>query len=312
MQDQEVSRIVHALGGKMHSPNSGTCFCPVHHNTRTPALSVSRGQNGKLLVKCFTGCDPISILQELRNMGLTDPYNNLSYSSRSYTDPVADFKALPPLSVASHVPVVNNRSKAEYIQKIQSECLPASDTLVMSYLRSRAIDIIPSGYVMFHPKLYHSPTKQLYPAMVSFVTRFMSNDVTALHRTFLTPSGQKAKIPQNKMMFGNCNGGGVTLAFGNDGVLVVSEGIETALSLAEMYPNASVVACLSSAGIKNFILPEQYIGKLVIGVDGDKAGIKAAYKLAERAKCKGWDVFLKKAPQGKDWNDILRERKNHE
>lgn len=306
MHDQEIRHIVHSLKGKMHSPNSGTCFCPAHKNTKTPALSISRGQNGKLLVKCFTGCDPISILQELRNMGLTDPYNNPSYSSKSYADPVADFEALPPL------PTINDKSKAEYIQKIQSECLPASDTLVMHYLRSRAIDIIPSGYIMFHPNLYHSPTKQLYPAMVGFVTRFMSNDVTALHRTFLTLSGQKAKIPQNKMMFGKCNGGGVTLAYGNNGVLVIAEGIETTLSLAEIYPDASVVACLSSAGIKNFILPEQYIGKLVIGVDGDKAGIEAAYKLAERAKCKGWDVFLKKAPQGKDWNDILRERKNYE
>ena len=61
--------ITTALGGRWHG-NYGLAFCPCHENTRTPALSVQDGDDGKLLAHCFAGCDGVDVLAALRARGL--------------------------------------------------------------------------------------------------------------------------------------------------------------------------------------------------------------------------------------------------
>jgi len=124
MHDQEVNRIVQALGGKMHSPNSGTCFCPAHKNTKTPALSVSRGHDGRLLLKCHTGCDFNDVLQSLKEKGLLETFSDASYQARK------------PIETP---PTENTARQKDFIQKVINEAIPAKNTLVQQYLYSRGI-----------------------------------------------------------------------------------------------------------------------------------------------------------------------------
>ena len=64
----------------LHGTRNGKgyiCRCPVPSHGRgkgdkNPSLSISDGTDGKLLVKCFAGCNPCDVLAELRNRGLTD------------------------------------------------------------------------------------------------------------------------------------------------------------------------------------------------------------------------------------------------
>ncbi len=58
-----------ALGGRWYG-GGGVCFCPAHQNTRTPALSLSDGSDGKLLVYCHAGCAGGDVLAALRARGL--------------------------------------------------------------------------------------------------------------------------------------------------------------------------------------------------------------------------------------------------
>ncbi len=58
-----------ALGGRWHG-GSGLAYCPAHPNTKTPALSLKDGSDGKLLVHCFAGCDGADVLAALRARGL--------------------------------------------------------------------------------------------------------------------------------------------------------------------------------------------------------------------------------------------------
>lgn len=90
--------------------------------------------------------------------------------------------------------------------------------------------------------------------------------------------------------------------------MVVTEGIETALSLASglLKAPATIWAALSTSGMKSLRLPTTP-ARLTIAADGDTAGAEAAHILAERAHKLGWAVSFLHAPDGKDWNDILRE-----
>jgi hypothetical protein len=93
------------------------------------------------------------------------------------------------------------------------------------------------------------------------------------------------------------------------GPLVVAEGIETALSLASglLREPATVWAALSTSGLRGLRLPAEP-GRLAIASDGEAAGREAAAALAERAAALGWRVSLLPAPDGQDWNDVLRGR----
>jgi hypothetical protein len=131
-------------------------------------------------------------------------------------------------------------------------------------------------------------------------------DLPAVHRTWLRPDGSgKAAVEPNKAMLGGVHGGAVRL-LGGQGPLVVTEGIETALSLAcGLLPGAMTLwAALSTSGLRGLRLPPQ-LGALTIATDGDDAGRSAGHALAERAYALGWSVSLLPAPEGRDWNDIL-------
>ncbi len=58
-------------GGRWHG-SYGLAFCPAHPNTKTPALSLKDGSDGKLLVHCFANCDGADVLAALRSRGLLE------------------------------------------------------------------------------------------------------------------------------------------------------------------------------------------------------------------------------------------------
>ena len=57
-----------ALGGRKVGSGWVT-RCPAHDDQR-PSLSISAGIGGKVLVRCFAGCDQESVLAALRGRGL--------------------------------------------------------------------------------------------------------------------------------------------------------------------------------------------------------------------------------------------------
>lgn len=132
-------------------------------------------------------------------------------------------------------------------------------------------------------------------------------DGFAVHRTYLLPDGSgKARVDPAKAMLGAVSGGAVRLVEGHPD-LVVAEGIETALSLTSglLKRPANVWAALSTSGMRGLALPCAP-GRLTIATDGDAAGQAAAHALAARADGLGWQVSLLVAPDGLDWNDVLR------
>ncbi len=104
---------------------------------------------------------------------------------------------------------------------------------------------------------------------------------------------------------GPTKGGAVHLSNAH-GRLVVTEGIETGLSLISGLIGGpiSVWAALSASGVAALRLPD-CAGKLLIASDGDKIGRDAAESLATRAYGVGWTVSILDAPDGRDWNDVL-------
>ena len=286
----DARTLTQALRGRWHG-SYGLAYCPAHHNTKTPALSLSDGRDGQLLAHCHSTCDFADIIAALKSKGLIE-----GQSDYVPPDPAEAQRR------RKHEQAMQER-RWQQAGKVWDESQPIKGTLAETYLRSRGITCDLPDRLRFNPSCWHA-TGQNLPAMIG---KLSGNIGTAMHRTYLNDGGGKADVTPNKAMIGTCKGGAIEVAQGA-GPLVVAEGIETALSLASGLHNgpATIWAALSTSGIKSLSLPAKP-HRLIIASDSDDngAGLKAAQSLAQRASALGWDVSLAPAPEGQDWNDIL-------
>lgn len=66
----DARELTERIGGRWHAGrNYGSAKCVVHADQH-PSLSISEGQDGKILVKCHTGCSQGALVEELKGRGL--------------------------------------------------------------------------------------------------------------------------------------------------------------------------------------------------------------------------------------------------
>lgn len=280
------------LGGKWYR-NFGAAPCPIcqpgKHKGQN-ALTLADGRDGRLLANCKKlGCSFTDILAAAGLCpGDYRPPNPAELAKRE-----AEARAIA-------------QRKAMLARTVWDEARPIPGTLAETYLRNRGITCDLPDNLRFHGSCWHGPTAARHPALVALV---QGGETLAVHRTYLAADGMgKAPFDPAKMMLGGAGGGAVHLTQGA-GPLVVAEGIETALSLASglLSGPATIWAALSTSGLRGLVLPKTP-HRLTIATDGDDAGRTAGHALAERAHALGWQVSLLSAPEGRDWNDILRKK----
>ncbi len=279
------------LGGRWRG-RYGTARCPAH-NDKNPSLSIRDGEDGRLLLFCHAGCDFGAIVSALSDRGIAVP------RARD------DFADTAPAIQKPQQPV------ADLIRLIWSQSRPIEGTHAERYLRARGIDSGGFSRLHFHGALRH-PTGERLPALVGLVEHVHGSAV-GVHRTYLDPSApRKTELEPDKAMLGDCKGGAVRLRPGHLG-LAVCEGIETSLSLgAGLGQGFAVWAALSTGGVAGLELPARsdFGGSLLIGTDGDGPGRRAGSALADRATVLGWKVEIAAAPEGQDFNDLIRGQRH--
>jgi hypothetical protein len=284
----EARRITQALQGRWHG-RYGLARCPAHDD-RNPSLTLSDGPKGRLLANCFAGCSFAAVLDALRGLGIIEGRGTVPQTD---PDALARYDA-------------DLRKEAERRERqarsVWTEAMPIKGTVAETYLRGRGITCDLPDTLRFHPACWHPGAKRL-PAMVAMVE---GSERFAVHRTYLRADGSgKADVEPAKAMLGTTAGGAVRLICA-PGPLVVTEGIETALSLGSgmLRTTATVWAALSTSGMAGLRL-RRLPGRLTVATDGDVPGKAAGNALAERAHALGWAVSLLPAPNGRDWNDVL-------
>jgi len=251
------------------------CLC---HEDREPSLSISDGQDGKLLVHCFAGCDPLEILRALNGRGLSEPPGE------------------------SPAPRLHRRDNGRAALEIWRESRPAAGTLVERYLRRRGITLPVPPSIRYHPGLRHKATGLVLPAMVAAV-QAPDRRVTAIHRTFLNEFGGKAALSASKMALGPLGAGAVRLAKAGP-LLGLAEGIEDALAAMQLC-NLPCWASLGGARLARIDLPGE-VREVRIFADGDDAGREAAEKAVRRFRREGLEARAFLPPDGaKDMNEAL-------
>jgi putative DNA primase/helicase len=258
--------------------------CPAHDD-RNPSLRICEGESGKVLIKCYAGCEYRAIIDAL--------------SRRPWP-------AAPGSSSTSRLPTTahDHAKTTDFALRIWREARRSAGTLVETYLRSRRITIPVPPSLRFHPQLKH-PSRIYLPAMVAAV-QAPDGRIVAIHRTFLKGDGSgKANVEQQKMMLGPCGGGAVRFARPAP-TIAVAEGIETALSISQACPDLAVWAALSASGMCVLRLPED-VREVILCADKDANGVgeRAARAAAARFVSEGRKVRIAKPTGANDFNDEL-------
>jgi phage/plasmid primase-like uncharacterized protein len=200
--------------------------------------------------------------------------------------------------------------EAQRISKVWAQCMPLTPgDPVALYLRSRGFaDVWPlSSVLRVHPALpYWQDGKTLgtFPAMVAPIVAPDGRTV-ALHRTYLTADGNKARVPTVKKLTaaaGPLAGACIPLHKVN-GVIGIAEGIETALA-AWCASGVPTVAAFCAGNLSAWQWPAG-VHQLVIFADADKAGREAADALRARALARHLRCsVMTPSDDGADWCDV--------
>jgi phage/plasmid primase-like uncharacterized protein len=276
--------IVRALGGRWHG-SYGTACCPCHDD-RTPSLSVTDGQDGKLLVHCHAGCDGRKILQALKRPDI----GTFCPSGTTPTGPTREEA---------------DAERTAAALDIWTDAQPVAGTVAESYLRTRSITLPLPCSLRFVPHLRYSRDVWL-PALVAAV-QAPQRDVKAVHRTWIDPRGdRKAQVAQPKKALGPLGHGALRLAHAAP-VMGLAEGIEDALSAMQMF-NVPCWAALGASRLAGVWLPN-LVREVIVFADNGTAGQDAAQKAADAFTGQGRRVVVRYPPEGcADWNDALNGR----
>ncbi len=188
---------------------------------------------------------------------------------------------------------------------------PAASTIVDAYLTGRALPgLATSPALRFRGDCPHPEGGRL-PAMVASVVDVAGAPI-ALHRTYLARDGRsKADADPPRASLGPIWGGAVRLApLDPARPLVIGEGIETAASAGRL-AGCPAWAALSAGNLARGLSLPLEARRVVVAVDPDGPGERAAAEAARRWQGEGRTVALARPDGAGDFNDVLAREVTH-
>jgi putative DNA primase/helicase len=301
--------IINRLGGNLRS-GMGRCPC---HEDDTPSLHVSTSKDGKVLLHCFANCTQDALVGWCKARGLWEKKEKPPWRTNvrradliranlirggarcETTDQPGDATHNERL----HHAVSILRAAAKYAKQN-----PNAAQRLTPYLKGRGIDRLPLG-AMYLPN--QRLVGKAFPAMVQSICDHHGYFRGVLV-TFLNRDGSKNLRGDNgksiRRMHGPIKGGFVPLTAWpeTDQPLIVAEGVEDAMPLAQLHDHAAIAA-LSAGNMKQLQVPP--CSELLIFADNDDTGQEAARALAARP---GGTAYVLSPPGDyKDWGEALKD-----
>jgi putative DNA primase/helicase len=275
------------LGGTRQGHN-WRCPCPLECGY---GLSLSDGEDGRLLAFCFGGHEYHEILAALVEYSLLDDSDG------------GDILVAEHHGFRAHRPERIAHAREIYTSGVH-------DDRIHIYLRSRGINLT-SPILRFNEAAPHRLGARL-PAMLAPVVNVAGEQIGA-HLTYLRPDGGgKADLPKQyqRECRGIVHGGAIRLAEHDpDMALVIGEGVETTFSAMQIFglPGWSAVF---AGGLKTMELPPA-VRAVIVAADNDMGGAGQRNALAayDRWTAEGRTVRIKTPPDvDDDFNDALIKR----
>jgi putative DNA primase/helicase len=285
-----AAAIARALRG---APNGRgfLCRCPLTSHgkgrgDRSPSLSIWDGDDSRLGVKCFAGCDGRDVKDELRRRGLLDDAEPVHVIRKA--------RRAPPPLIEPDPDALSLWRQREPI---------GEETPVRRYLRARGIADAPPPSLGFLPAYEHIAGRVYLPAICAAL-QAGDRRVIAVQITMIDPRGdRKAQVRFPRKTIGRMHDGAVRLAAAGE-ELGIAEGIETGLSAMKLF-DVPVWCALGAGRMHNVCVPAD-VRTLHLFADSDEAGETAVARMIEVHRRRRVIVHRPLSP-GADFNDALVE-----
>ncbi|WP_288049837.1 toprim domain-containing protein [Acidiphilium sp.] len=181
---------------------------------------------------------------------------------------------------------------------------PAAGTPADLYLTSRGLPgLAASAALRFRRDCWDTEGGRR-PALVALVVD-AAGEPMSVHRTFLTPTGEKADCEPVKASKGPVWGGAIRLDPAAP-ELVIGEGIETSASAGRLIGLPAWAAVSAGNLARGLVLPAE-VRCVIVAADADEPGERAAREAALRWQREGRTVRIARPDvAGYDFNDVLR------
>jgi len=290
-----AAEVAVALGKPRREGRRWRCLCPLHGGH---SLTVGDGRDGRIIFKCWGGCDRRDLIAEFRRRHFM---NGKSENYRSEAnEPIS-----PQYSTAQ-----DDRRIAR-AAAIWDKAADPRGTIVEEYLAARALNLAPElcgSALRFHPACpwgnRQAGTVEFVAAMIVAFTSIAGDKITGIHRIRVDQPGRWPKA--DRMMLGRINGSAAKLdPIGN--CLVIGEGVETCIA-ARQIGLRPVWALGSAAGIENFPLVGGLEELIILGENDSGTNRSAALKCQQTWKERR--VTIVHPRRAKDMNDFVMEKEN--
>lgn len=294
---RRATSLVDLAGAHIALKRSGSGWqglCPFHRE-RTPSFTIFADGERYHCFGCGASGDVFDFVQAVEGVGLIDAAHKLASGS-------PPLKPLRPMSIIRG-PDQDAARKAAKAKAIWDAAIPAAGTIAETYLASRGITTpIPPAIRYAFPCIQDG---REWPMLVAGITD-ATGTLIGIQRTFLAKDGQgKAPIPKPKLSLGSLRGGAIRC--GNpDRTLILTEGLEDALSAMQLF-GVPAWAAAGAGMLASMRLPFS-IRSVIIARDNDPAGERAAQAAARALSLQGREVRIIQPMDGcKDFNDELKE-----
>jgi putative DNA primase/helicase len=286
-----LREIARALGGELVG---GQVLAPgPNHDRRDRSLSVrwSASSPDSFIVHSFAGDDFKACRDHVRDrLGMSH------FERASSPEP-------------RHTATGDDAKRIERAREIFLEGVDPRETLVERYLRGRALSLpneLAGAVLRFHPRCpwrdKEADQTIFVPAMIAAMRSIASDEITAVHRTRLSPEGEKL----GRRMLGVAAGAAVKLDADDTvtGGLHIAEGVETALAARQLGLKPTWALGAASFISAFPVLPG--IECLTLLAENDEASAKAVEACARRWHEAKRVVLINRPARGKDLNDAIR------
>lgn len=283
-----LERIVSAWGGiLLHGGHRALVRAP-GHGAGDRSVSLLETEDDRLIVHCFSPQeDWRGIRDALARDGLLEQQSFADAPCQRSTTFLV--QPLP-------------ECKLTRAKKVWGETRPLRASAAETYLRRRAIRRTDwnDDALRCHRAATALDDRGKRPAMIAAI-RGANGELQGIQVTLLTRYGErKAHVATPRRIIGHASGGAVQIDPPSD-ILVVSEGVETALAASEAL-GLPAWAALSAVLLAQFE-PPPMVERLVIAADDDDAGRSAAARLCTRLRSRVRVEIVLPGDGFKDWND---------
>lgn len=287
---------------KAQRPGEFVALC-AFHSERTPSMRLNDPKGTYFCFGCEATGDIVKYVRETRGLNFREALEWLGASNLPAVDLAARARA-------AEEDAAERAAAIEEARAIWGRLAPAAGTPAEVYARSRGITApLPASIRFGHVYAWRDrDTGEVGPDLPALVGGVVDvrGDLTGLQRIFLAKGGRsKAAMRKPKKSLGRIRGAALRLGPVAPQI-IICEGPEDGLSIAQELPGQSVWVSLGTGMMPEMALPDE-VRSVVIAGQNDAPG-RAVAQAASRAMAeRGLSVTtMFPDPRFKDWNDQLQ------